>query len=348
MYTYKPHTSDTLDTMLSNAQLDWRMEKAKVAMRPVGYQHGSDPTDTFEILDDHRALRRADNGQVFAMVSPRYHVHQNRDIVQVLHETAAAVGTRITRLGSLFGGQWVFAQIELGKSAEIGGSSRDRVEGYLTVTTRHGSGATKGGGTAVCIVCENTFQGASRDLQGIISHRSSLENNTDILTGALDSAADSFGYFTERAQQLAKSPVHNPQVLLDWIQRVTDPAAAAKRDQQRSSGGNVQVDRVDIDTLLAAHEDRHTSRELTAEMLNRAGKGILESVVDSPGQDLDHRQGTWWGAYNGLTHYVDHMAQSRSDENRFRSATAGPGSEMKSRGLELAVLASEASDAQRS
>ena len=73
-----------------------------------------------------------------------------------------------------------------------------------------------------------------------------------------------------------------------------------------------------------------------ADDLNKAGKLILEAIIDSPGAEMKSARGTWWGAVNGVTYAVDHQ-MGKTDDGRLTSAWFGPRASMKQQAVELAV-----------
>jgi len=337
---YTPDKADSVTLMLERANLDWRIQRATPAIRPLGFAPGkSDPAD-FDIQNSYRFLRRSDTGKVFGCVSKKYRPHQNAEIIESLDTAAKTIGTHISQLGSLRGGAWVFAQVALGQSFKLGW--QDYVEGLLTITTKHdGTGSTRGGGSSVCIVCENTFMMASRDMRGVISHKSDLGANTAVLENALKTAAVDFGHYKAQALKLSASPIKSDTSLLDWLQRLTEPVMAAERDAIIMGAAPQIPDGAGaLDAILAAQEERAASVAITENMLNRQGRGIMESILEGKGQQDPARKGTWWGAVNGVTHYTNWTAQSRNADNRTASTLAGPNADLNRRALELALVVS--------
>ena len=64
---------------------------------------------------------------------------------------------------------------------------------------------------------------------------------------------------------------------------------------------------------------------------------IQESTIASPGSELESARGTLWGAVNGVTHYVDHVARARTDSNRLFSGGFGDGERMKNSAVRVAA-----------
>jgi hypothetical protein len=71
---------------------------------------------------------------------------------------------------------------------------------------------------------------------------------------------------------------------------------------------------------------------LTFEDFTRQGQNILHAVQNAPAADLPGAKGTLWGAVNGVTYYVDHVA-GRSRDVALESAWFGPRADLKSEAL---------------
>jgi hypothetical protein len=88
--------------------------------------------------------------------------------------------------------------------------------------------------------------------------------------------------------------------------------------------------------MIAAHEGERKVQATRATDLNRAGKLILDAILESPGAELASTRGTWWGAVNGVTYAVDHQ-MGRTADSRLTSAWFGQRAAVKQQAVELAV-----------
>lgn len=91
-----------------------------------------------------------------------------------------------------------------------------------------------------------------------------------------------------------------------------------------------------VSDLLNA--DSKTMRNRTMEM-GRKGKDVLVSIVAGLGQDLEARKDNWYGAFQGVTYWADHVA-GRNESSRLDSAYFGTNSELKEQALECAMIMS--------
>mgnify|MGYP001591432721 CR=1 FL=1 len=94
-------------------------------------------------------------------------------------------------------------------------------------------------------------------------------------------------------------------------------------------------------TETASTEDED---KLTGQQVNKMN-ALITLYKEGPGASLASANGTWWGALNAVTHYVDHQASARDTTgdgvgaSRFASAQFGTGAAMKNNALELAMKA---------
>ena len=75
-------------------------------------------------------------------------------------------------------------------------------------------------------------------------------------------------------------------------------------------------------------------KNVDVDNMTTRGANIIKNVFDlyrgrGMGSTLVSSDGTLWGVVNSLTEYVDHHVNSRSDNNRLRSAWFGGGNETK-------------------
>ncbi len=79
-----------------------------------------------------------------------------------------------------------------------------------------------------------------------------------------------------------------------------------------------------LNGLLSAAIDQTEWKALptSQEKLDRKAKDILATITDGPGQNLESRQGTAWGLFNGVTRYADH-GKKDPDANLLLVLTGG-------------------------
>lgn len=293
------------------------------------------------------AVMRDDDHQFYGFVSDRYNVVQNEEIIRFFSEYVDAGGMELATAGSLKQGGVVWAMARIGKDFTLPGG--DKVEGNMLLANSHdGSMPYMGCNTTTDVVCFNTLCIALNDALQIQKNgaskmfkmKHSKKITADVMRDAKEKmglAVRQFDRFQDWAMGLANKTVKDPQHVFQFVAELVNPAlleqvvevTTADRNKALADGGSL------LDSMIAAHPFT-TPKTLKEEDFNRAGKAILNAIVDSPGQALEARKGTWWGVLNGVTRYVDHEA-GRGRDTALASAWFGEGNLLKQQAASLAV-----------
>lgn len=324
----KLETADQVKQWLKIAGLDWRVQTRSIAMRDaMGQGLLVDPLKGF------KAIVRVDTNQVFQVATNRYHPLQNQDIVEFFQEYCAAGNATLETLIGLEGGSKIVALAKLkGGDATIGES--DELRGYMMLATSHdGSMRTIGAPTQVRVVCWNTLQMAlsesnEKDTTFRLKHTSKWSERTAAR------AKETMGMAIEQVQQMNEAAAELAKVSIDangrleYVYRLTQGESALEQilNDTQPADGSI------LDSIVATHE---RSNVPTEDKLNRAGKAILEAIVNSPGSDLPTARDTFWGAVNGATWYADHE-YGRSQDTRLSASWFGPAAQLKRKAVEVA------------
>ena len=321
-------TADQVKRWLQIAGLDWTVQRRSLAMRDIkGQGLLVDPLKGF------KAIVRADTDQVFQVATERYHPLQNQQIVEFFQEYCAAGNATLETLIGLEGGSKIVALAKLkGGDATIGES--DELRGYMMLATSHdGSMRTIGMPTQVRVVCWNTLSaaldaGKDQETTFRLKHTSKWSDKTaDKARAVMGMAIEQVQQMNETAAELAKVPI-DANGRLEYVFRLTQGESALDQilaDTQPAAGSI-------LDAVVATHERTAVPTE---DKLNRAGKAILEAIVNSPGSDLPTANGTLWGAVNGATWYADHE-YGRSQDTRLSASWFGPAAALKRKAVEVA------------
>ena len=71
--------------------------------------------------------------------------------------------------------------------------------------------------------------------------------------------------------------------------------------------------------------------------------GVMQALEAAPGHDLKGSRGTWWGAFNGVTYFEDHLRVSHKDDtNILASSWFGSGAKRKEVAMVMAKAYAEA------
>jgi len=286
-----------------NAGLLWNVE-----LRDLAFMLPGATGDLVNPLAWAAAITRSDTDKVFNVCSRKhYNPVQNEVIVDFFREFADAGHCQMETVGALRGGAVVWAAAKLSGDATARLLGQDLIEGYLLMLTSHDmSLRTIVRATQVRPVCANTIRAALRDRKGsanvfTFSHR--LEWTEDVATQAKQAvgiAVEEIQYTNQIAEQLAKATIDDK----GWMEFMTQLLG---KDGVKDEKG----------------------------ILKPTAQEIWKSANNGPGADLVSAKGTFWGALNGVTHFVDHV-RGKSDDTRVYSSMIGEGDRMKTTALEIA------------
>ena len=296
------------DTWISLAGYGWGIQQA-----PVEYQARVSGQDEPVVAQSsqHLVNYRSDTGAPLGIVSPGYRPVQPQEIFDTLWGWAEAGGLTPETAGVLRGGRRFFVLARNGGSLEIG--QGDKTQSYcLLATSADGTLATRAQWTAVRVVCANTLAVATGSGRGAAeyrcTHRTTWDPDAADKALGIVQARQDWEVFAARMTALADRPVSSADVT-DYYSDLLRPP---KQDASR------------ILDLTQAREPEKV----------RAIRGLQDleaSYRSAPGA----APGTWYGAVQGLTHYVDHV-RGTDTGNRLDSALFAQGAALKLRGFEEA------------
>ncbi|MGA2621068.1 MAG: DUF932 domain-containing protein [Thermoguttaceae bacterium] len=236
---------------------------------------------------------------------------QNRDAAMLL-DTIFGRGKPVYHTGGYLGhGEMVWLLAKIDKQLVVGAG--DIVEPYALMANSHdGSRALTISLTTVRVVCENTLNLALRK-RGIgprfwRSHHGTIEDHTGAAETFFASFVSELDNVASTFQRLAHKKCRDWQFSALVAKLFRDPARPLNADQNP--------------TVRKAYETRMAS-------IQEARRKILELRVAGRGADLPSARGTFWGALNAITEFVDHHQKMPSD--RLAYALLGDGQELKMR-----------------
>lgn len=276
----------SVDDMLLAADLNWTVET-----RPVFTINGAGETI---IVPNKRALVRDYDDKVLSVVGAHWKPFQNRDALEFFREYTESGGATLETAGSLRGGKIVWALAKIAQDFRVRGTE-DITKGYILLSSPHEVGASiKVRTTATRVVCANTFAIADRDAVSYSQGHGS-EFKSDEAKATIQLAIDQIGVM-EREANLLASKVIGEYDVARFYARLLQPVEGDKTEEQH------------IIELLNDDGAR-----------NKAFAGVMESYHNAPGAE----PGTFWGVFNGVTHWADHTAGNRGREARLTSAWFG-------------------------
>lgn len=322
------------DVWLNAASLNWEVHKRALAMRPLLENGEVDKSRMLTApLEGFQAVVRGDNDHVFQIASDRYEIVQNYQVVDFFREYCEAGNASLETVGALRDGAviWALAKLDA-KSGLIGPNSaieslRDIVEAYMLLATSHdGTLVTIGQPTQVRVVCQNTLRAAinKKDKHTFkLRHSTDFEKKKEEAKEVMGMAIEQIESTNEVANRLSKVKVDDKGRLQFIAQVIGNNGSYLDTIVQNQSI-----------SLLDSIVDSHGKDE--EKELSRVGKLVLDSIVNSPGSNLPSAKDTLWGCINGVTHYADHVAKSRTDDARLYSAWFGVNDGLKDKALTVA------------
>jgi phage/plasmid-like protein (TIGR03299 family) len=323
----------TVDDLLQASGTDWKVGKRFLHVRT----NRSDAS--MMLLKGRYALMRETDGQFYNFVSDDYHPVQNREMYEFFRSYCEAGEMTIDTAGSLKQGAviWVLARVNHGTDFTLAGG--DTVKGYVLLCNSHdGSMVYSAMHTSIRVVCHNTLSMAlgAKDRLFRVKHSMGKDNRKVVEADAkknLDAAMQAQRKLKEVATVLSETKL-DTQTRLDYVYQLTTGESlleTAVRTTEVSKGASL------LDMALENTDFQRKARKVVRpDDLNRVGKMVLDSILNSPGSQMDSSKGTLWGAVNGVTHYADHVA-GRSRDTALQSAWFGDKAGLKQDALELAI-----------
>lgn len=277
----------TMHEAIELAGLDWAVET-----RPLHYRTGAGSAAS----SSHVAVVRVTDDRELGVVGPNWTPLQNRDAFTFFQPFLDAGEVTLETAGSLRGGSrvWVLARIQRDPIEVVKG---DAVLSYLLLANGHdGSLAVSVGFTPIRVVCANTLavslaHRGARLLRAY--HNKNVKEAVDAIEETVDVLHQTFVATAEQYRELARHQISEAE-LKTYVQRVFVP--------------------------------RKKQQELNDELANlglRTYDKIVPLFEKGHGNDLPGVKGTWWGAYNAVTEYLNHE-RGRSQDGRVDSLWFGP------------------------
>lgn len=301
------------DDMLIKAGLDWTVSKRPMfAARAL--KDGTITDAAIIKVPQHNALVRDQDEKLLDVVGNNYVPVQNKQAMQFFKDFTEAGQMTLETAGSLDGGRQVWVLANLGSSFKLAGG--DEVKGYLLLSQPHIYGkALNIMFTPIRVVCNNTLTIALRE--GKTNDRLRLPHVRE---------------FDAQVQADAKTTLGLSSAIMTEFHETAHMLSEAKADEG-------QVTRY-LAALFQPQllEGTHPVRESNVISLDAHSRSLTElhNVVGyQPGATMASSKDTWWGAFNAVTYYTDHV-MGRDREKALTNAWFGSRANLKRRALQLA------------
>jgi phage/plasmid-like protein (TIGR03299 family) len=254
--------------------LDWLVRKIPL----LGiYEH--DGQDTEIEIPSHCGIQREDTLDVLGVVTSGYEPFQNHQLFELVDAIQDSGEAKFHTAGSLRGGRYTWALARLVEGVEIAG---DRIDPFLLMTNAHdGTRALTAVMTPVRVVCTNTLNaalaGALRSWS--VRHTSGIHERAREAREALGLAFTYMEQFESVGNELTKRKMSRRDFSI-FLEQLVPYKPGTEADSRAAK--NVDEARDTIQAILAQADD-------------------LANVRDR-----------WWGGWNAVAEYVDHVKPQRT------------------------------------
>jgi phage/plasmid-like protein (TIGR03299 family) len=254
----------------------------------------------------HRAAYRVSDGRILGIVGKRWTPLQNRDAFEIFEPLVDAGEMVIHTAGSLRNGEriWALCQLNQDNSEIVAG---DEVAKFVLLSNGHdGKLAVHFGFTPIRVVCANTealARGSKASKLVRVRHSRFVKQNVQDLRNVMNFANQEFEATAEQYRYLASKGI-NSEDLDKYIKIVLGIG------------------------------------EKSADEMTTRSKNIVSSIEDlfesGRGSDIEGVRGTYWGAYNAVTEYLNY-SKGRTANNRMDSVWFGQNGTMNQKALDAAL-----------
>ena len=254
----------------------------------------------------HRAAYRVSDGRILGIVGKRWPPVQNRDAFELFQQMVDAGEMVIHTAGSLRNGEriWALCQLNQDNSEIVAG---DEVAKFVLLSNGHdGKLAVHFGFTPIRVVCANTealARGSKASKLVRVRHSRFVKQNVQDLRNVMNFANQEFEATAEQYRYLASKGI-NSEDLDKYIKIVLGIG------------------------------------EKSADEMTTRSKNIVSSIEDlfesGRGSDIAGVRGTYWGAYNAVTEYLNY-SKGRTANNRMDSVWFGQNGTMNQKALDTAL-----------
>lgn len=253
------------------------------------------------VVPNNFVTKRTDNNEIFGIVGNRYEIVQNRDAFTFFDAIVGSGQAIFETAGVLGKGERIFISAKMPSYVRINGTD-DVTETYAILTSSHdGTGAVICALTNVRIVCQNTLRLALKSATSKVSVR-----HTTNAEAKLVQAHTFLGIANTYTEQL----------------NVTLNELALKK-----------VSDVQVKNLIA---DLFPSDAKIDTRITNIRESVMNSYFTGIGQEKI--LGTAWGVYNGITHYLSHEKEYKSQDVKFENLLMdGASTKVNDKALELLI-----------
>ena len=286
----------TIEAAMADAQCNWR-----VLEKPI-FMQGADTDDSTITgdVDGWKALVRETDGKVLHVARDTYAVAQNLPTFTAFQQLVDDGACSIDGVASLRGGKVLFLNLDCKISGSLD-SDGDAIKGNLLIVNSHdGSLPVMIMFSAIRVVCANTLAMA------LSAHRQSaikIRHRGD--------------------------PVAAVQDTIRFIDASRRTFALSMDDWRDMKTTHITIDGLRQYARMTLQPDIKVE-----DTDPRAVDSVIEAYRTAPGSGIAGT--TVWGAYNAMTHWLDHT-RGHSDDSRAYASTFGSGQPIRRRAHDNAM-----------
>ncbi len=258
-------------------------------------------------VKNKEALVRTSDNTVLDVVGTGWNPVQNSEAFEFFHEYCMTGDMEMHTAGSLKDGQLVWALAKTKESFEL--FNGDVTENYFLFSNPHQFGkAINIRMTPIRVVCKNTLAlslSSTSDQMVTVNHRKAFD--AEEVKEQMGIAREKMAQYKSMAAFLGSKKATGDNV----IQYFNEVFGAPAKEK--------------VDNVLP--------------FTSRNAKLAFENLDTQPGANF--AQGTWWTAFNSVTHMTDHL-QGRSNDGRLVSSWYGRNRKVKLNALDKALEYAEA------
>jgi phage/plasmid-like protein (TIGR03299 family) len=263
----------TAKEAIEAANLNWKVSKVPVTAKFNGQEITT---------REHYSIVREDTNTILGVVGNRYEPLQNTSAFSMMDSiTQDPGGPKYVTAGSLHGGKKVWMLAKLPSFIEV--TSEDLIEEYLLMSNTHDySRKVEILWTPIRVVCQNTLSCALSKM------------NPGVAAGQIR--------FKHFETSYTNQAIENAQDALGIVRQCHDEFLACIDQMKSSEPTEAECDEVLKKLFMAKGSDKLSKR---AEDTISTVKHLFreDPTVSMPGV-----RNTWYGLYNSLTYYHDHVA----------------------------------------
>ncbi len=253
-------------------------------------------------VPDYVGLRRADTKEVLGVAKKGYSVIQNEEAARAIEDLIDGGVIRFETMGVLLGGVF-FAAAKILEVPEDVTVADETMERHIMIVNAHdGSKSCTFKPVVTLPVCSNTVRLALDEKSERIArvrHSGDTSAKLALLPEALGVVDNRVRRFAEAGNALA-------------MHKISDA------DFRRFAEALIFPDRPTLSTRA-----RNILRT------------IEEIFHNGPGQELDGRKGTAWGAFNAITAFNAHFSSLRETTQRTTHVVLGRGNQLNERAMKM-------------